>query len=338
MSFMDRALDDYKPPVADDLEIQLPAWRGQKKDAEALAEPRDLGQHGGAASDGSPADTHSEAAGTGANSEPGPQRDDPDDGEHTDSTEQEVAARAQAAATAAASNTEQAPEPVEQPIIVDVSEPEEADELELEPVPKRAAPKQPVNVKKELAKIPGSEPRLFEKTGFSSGGVDTIVVKRFPQPLVDRLRLSLASVVGGDFAESLSAPALITAFLIAKTGVELDVDANTAVATDVFRQVDPRLLAVEEKIDEMTDDIGQLAQAMKISLNRISETANIADGLEFAMAYLIAERVAGLSTIDVDETNVDVTQKKVLVARESIRKRARAQRTVEKHREGRRKS
>ncbi|MET0887109.1 MAG: hypothetical protein ABWX92_11730, partial [Mycetocola sp.] len=215
MSFMDRALDDYKPPVAEDLEIQLPAWRGQKKDADASAEPRDLGQHGGAAADGSPVDAHSEAAGTGANADPEPQRDEPDDGEHTDSTEEELAARVQLAAAAA--NAEQAPAQVEEPVVADASEPEEFDDLEpeLEPAPERTAPKGPVNVKKELAGIAGSEPRMFEKTGFTSGGVDTIVVKRFPQPLVDRLRLSLAPVVGGEFAESLSAPALITAFLIA---------------------------------------------------------------------------------------------------------------------------
>jgi hypothetical protein len=154
--------------------------------------------------------------------------------------------------------------------------------------------------------------------------------------LVDRLRLSLAPAVGGEFAEALSSTSLITAFLIAKTGVELDVDANTAVAVDVFRQVDPRLLAVEDKLDETMRDVSRLAGAMKLSLKRIAETGDVADVLELAMAYLIADRVAGLTTTDTDETTVDVTQKKVLVARESIRKRARAQRTIERQRDGRR--
>lgn len=54
--------------------------------------------------------------------------------------------------------------------------------------------------------------------------------------------------------------------------------------------------------------------------------------LEFAMAYLIADRVAGLTTTDTNEGNVDVTQKKVLVARERIRVHSEEQHLVEKNR------
>lgn len=333
MSFMDQALDIYEPPTAEDLDIALPSWRGQKKeekDAEA-GEPRDLGQHGGAA------DAHSDVVATAA-AEPEPQRDDPDDGEHTDSTEQEVAARLQRAAAAAdeeEQQNQQPEEPAEEPVEpAELPEAEDEDEQAIAAEPKAA--QKPLNVKQQLAQIKGSEPRTVQKTGFSTGDVETLTVTRFPQALVDRLRLSLAPSVGGEFAEALSSGALITAFLIAKTGVELDVDANTRVAVDVFRQVDPRLLAVENKLDEVMSDVSQLANAMKLSLNRVSETANVVDGMEFSVAYLIADRVAGLTTTDIDETNVDVAQKKVLTARENIRKRAKAQRTIEKQRDGRR--
>lgn len=335
MGFLDEAMGGYKPPTADDLDIVLPTRlepREQVRDAEPVGEPRDAGQHGGAA-DGSPAATeaHNDAGSTGATAEPVPQRDDPDDGEHTDSTDEEVAARARAAR----------PEPAEQP-----AEPEKgSEEAEVAPEPSEESVaaetpetkvEQPANLRQQLAGITASEPRAFQKTGFSAGGVETTVVKRFPVPLVDRLRLTLAPVVGGEFAEALSAPALITAFLVAKTGVELDVDPNTAVAVDIFRQVDPRLLAVEDKIDGMMDDVSRLADAMKLGLQRIGDTGNVVDALEFSTAYLIADRVAGLTTTDTNETNVDVTQKKALTARENIRKRAKAQRTIERQRDGRR--
>lgn len=329
MSFLDAALDAYRAPNSDDLDIELPARREPKKEAEAAGEPSDLGQHGGAAG-AAPASSDGVAGNV---SEPELQRDEPDDGEHTDSTEQEVEARAQQAA-------EQAGETEDEPDVADTTleleeSVEETVEPEPEPVPVEAE-LPAMSVTQKLAAIEGSAPRMFQKIGFSSGGVETVVIKPFPKPLVDRLRLTLASSVGGEFAEALSSVSLMTAFLMAKTGVELDVDANTAVAVDVFRQVDPRLLSVEDKIDEMRSNVSQLADAMKLSLNRIAETGSVADVLEFAMAYLIADRVAGLTTSDTDETNVDVTQKKVLVARETIRIRSKAHRKIEQQRDGRR--
>jgi hypothetical protein len=191
-------------------------------------------------------------------------------------------------------------------------------------------------MKKTLAGIRGSSPREFQKTGFSATGSKTLTVTRFPLDLVNSLRLSVAAIVGGDFAEALSSTSLLTAFMIAKTGVDLDVDVNTAVAVDVFRQVDPRLLAVEDKLDETMANITQLAHAMNMGLERIGETGKIVDVIEFSQAYLIADRVANLTTADTNETNVDVTQKRVLVARENIRKRTKAQRLIEVQREGRR--
>lgn len=337
MGFLDEAMGGYKPPTADDLEIVLPTRREPREQVRVVEVPedlRDLGQHGGAA-DGSPATTeaHSDAGGAGANAEPVPQRDDPDDGEHTDSTDEEVAARARASQPEPADQPDEPEKQSEDGAVEVVSEPEDTQVAAEVPEPE---PTQPVNMRQALAGITVNEPRAFQKTGFSSGGVETTVVKRFPVPLVDRLRLSLAPAVGGEFAEALSAPALLTAFLIAKTGVELDVDPNTAVAVEIFRQVDPRLLAVENKIDEVMDDVSRLADAMKLGLQRIGDTGTVVDALEFSTAYLIADRVAGLTTTDTNETNVDVTQKKALTARENIRKRAKAQRTIERQRDGRR--
>jgi hypothetical protein len=332
MSFMD-ALENFKPTVADDVEIALPARREPKKEvAEAAGEP-DLGQHGGAAdgAQGAAADVVSGNAAAAAAAEPAPQRDDPDDGEHTDSNEQELAARARKAA-ARDTEGEEAPPAAESDVA-----PEPDDETtEYAVTPDASAAEEPVNLREALSKIEGTTPKAFKRIGFSSGeDTETLTVTRFPQPAVDKLRLMLAPSVGGEFAEAISTPALITAFMLAKTGLDLDVDANTAIAANAFRGFDPRLSQVEDKIDDMMSDVAQLASAMKLSLKRVSDTGHVVDGLEFSMAYLVADRVAGLTTADTDETNVDVTQKKVLVARENIRTRAKAQRTIEKQRAGR---
>ena len=337
MGHMDEALTSYKPASIDDLELDFPAIRRPEPVAPAQApQAPEVGEHGGAAAGtagATNADTAAVAAGAtsqaSAAPEPAPQRDETDDGEHTRSVEEVVVVPAAA---------EEEVEPEEEPAAEPATEPDAVDEDADAHLEKRApvAPPTPEEVNRELDGITGREPKTFQKTGFTAGDVETLTVKPFPVVLVDRLRLSLAPATGGAFAQALSAPAIITAFLIAKTGLELEVDANTAVAVDVFRQVDPRLLSVEDKLDEVLSDVGQLAAAMKSSLKRISETAVVVDGLEFSSAYLIADRVAGLTSAEVDETNVDVAQKKVLAARDTIRRGAKKQRDIERQRDGRR--
>jgi hypothetical protein len=325
MSFMDQ-LENHRMPTADDVEISLPPRREPKKQPEVDSSEGslELGQHGGSA------DAAAASGGRGdvvaAAPEPTPQRDEPDDGEHTDSTEEQVAARARQV-------TEDDPDAQEAPGET-VVEPDAAEEPAEAPA---AFVEDERSVKEVLAGTPGSRPLTFNRASFSFGDdVPSVLLKRFPQPIVDRLRLLIAPSVGGEFAEMISAQALITAFLVASLGVELDLDENTAAAAGVFRTTDARMSGVEDKVEQVLDNVGQLAHAMKVSLSRIADTGNIVDGLEFSMAYLIADRVAKLTETNVNEANVDVTQKKVLVARERIRKSSKEQRTIEKQQDGRR--
>lgn len=331
MSFMDQALGGFKPLSPDDIGIELPTRREPKKEPEAEVAPAaqpDVGEHGGAASSDAGAagsDSPGEAAAS-STSEPEPQRDEPDEGEHTDSTEEQVATRARQAAAARAEETK--PEPEDVDVVV---EPAAADE---EPAPE-PRPERP-SLQQILATTPGAEPRAFKRMGFSAGDdTPVVLMKRFPQPLVDELRRMLAPALGGEFTEAMSAPALVTAFLAAKTGVELDLDENTAAAADTFRRFEPRLTAVEDRLEEVSAGLQRLADAMRLGLKRTAESGDVLDVLEYGLAYLITDRVAGVSTVDVDETTVDVTQKKVLRARETIRSRSRAHRTIERQKAGR---
>ena len=331
MSFMDQALGGFKPLSPDDIGIELPTRREPKKEPEAEVAPAaqpDAGEHGGAASSDAGAagsDSPGEAAAS-STSEPEPQRDEPDEGEHTDSTEEQVATRARQAAAARVEETKPEPE-----VADDVVDPAEADEAPA-PAPRPERP----SLQQVLATTEGTAPRAFKRIAFSSGeDTPETNVARVPQPLIDHLRRMLAPSLGGTFAESISAPALLTAFLTVKAGITLELDDNTAAAADAFRQFEPRLAAVEDRVEEVSAGLQQLADAIRLGLKRTAESGDVLDVLEYGLAYLITDRVAGVSTVDVDETTVDVTQKKVLRARETIRSRSRAHRTIERQKAGR---
>lgn len=328
MGFMDQALSSHQFPTSDDLEIALPTRHEPKKESQAPDAP-ELGQHGGGA-DGTPAssESHGDVVASSATSDaaPAPQRDEPDDGEHTDSTEQQVASRAARAASAE-----------EQQSADEAPEHEVGDEQEVaqEDQPDLTAEK-PRSVAEILSDTEGASPRTFKRAGFSAGkDVTGIQVKRFPQPAIDKLRTTLALSAGGSFAEAISAASLLTAFVMANTGLELDVDEDTTAAAEAFRENDPRLVEVEDKVGQVLENIDQLAAAMKIGLRRVGDTGKVVDGLEFGVSFLVGDRVTRLATPEIDETNVDIVQRKTLIVRDRMKSQAKQQRTIEKQREGR---
>ncbi|WP_311245446.1 MULTISPECIES: hypothetical protein [unclassified Microbacterium] len=319
MSFMDLAMERHHVPSVEDVAITLPPRR-EPSAAESAAQQRDGGQHGGAA-EGSPAgsDTHSDSP-AGANSEPQPQRDEPDEGEHTDSTSEQVARRQEQKASL--------PEEEPEAAAADDDAIDADEEFVEEPEPVRSTPLQ-------LHEVTGSSPLEFKKLpggAFYGKDAKLTTVKRIPAATVDRLRMLLADVTGGDFAAQISAPALMTAFIAAKAGMDFELDENTQAAMEAFRSTDQRVSAVEEKVDQVLQHIDQLAHATHQSLKRAAETGKTVDVLDFSMSYLIADRVAHLTTPDIDETNVNVTQKKVLSTRSRIREQSASQRKIEQER------
>lgn len=326
MSRFDDALGGIKMPTTDDLQITLPPRREPKPAAEptgAPAEIRDVGQHGGGA------ETPGDASSTAADSTPLPQRDEPDEGEHTDSTQEQMDQRAPRADTGA----EESVEPRDVAGHREASDVMASEDIEM-PSTESDEPAESTRttLKRALTSTEGKTPRGRVRAAFSPGAhTPTLTVKRFPQPLVDKLRILIAPKLGGEFAETISASALVSAFLVAQLGVDLDFDESTAAAVDAFRDEDQRVTVIEDRIELALQNIDQLAQATRLGLKRVSEVGVTADSIDFAVAYLLTDRVAGLSTADVNESNVDVTQKKVLVARSQVRAAARAQRTIEQH-------
>lgn len=318
MSFMDQALSHHQYPSPEALEVVLPPRRDPKKREETPTP--ELGQHGGTSAASGAGDGQSDSA---VAVDPQPQRDEPDEGEHTDSTEEQVASRAQRTKTAAAEVTDQGEENASG------QDPEQAATPVMEPVAPAAAPEQ------NEQRLEGSTPRVFKRVGASYGDVPVTHLKRFPQPAADTLRAMLARSTGTEFAESISIPAMVTAFLMAHTGLHLEVDENTAAAAQAFRDDNPRLSRVEDRVEETLENIDQLAGALKLGLRRIADTATIAENLEFGVSFLVGDRVARMATPEIDETSVKIVQKKTLIVRERMRAQAKAQRTIEKQNEGR---
>lgn len=317
-------LDAFQPPSFEDIELTLPPRR--ERSANDGTSQRPSGEHGGA-SDGSPvaSEAHAGAAASSGSSEPQPQRDDPDEGEHTDSTESQIAKRLRPAeAETHATPSDETSEPSEHDRQEVAADEPESPNTDIEPA------EQLVGI---LARTKGTSPRPYTRIAFSAGDdVESLSVTRFPQPLVDKLRLVLAQSLGGEFAEGVSATTLLTGYMVAQLGVRLDLDENTRAAVEGFRHVETRLSAVEDRMDVLLESIDRLAGAQKYVIKRVTDTGKTVDALDLAAAYLVTDRVAGLSTSEVDETNIVVTQKKVLSTRTRIHEQAATQKKFEQDR------
>lgn len=328
MSRFDDMLAEHKLPTPDDLDISFPARREVKPSTTEHAELPAVGEHGGAAGGSSTAtEAHVGAAVASSSPEPAPQpqRDEPDDGEHTDSTEEQLARR-EAAKDRARATDPAAAEEADAAQRLESAAPHE--DVDVDDTP------HPVRDEVPLEQIRGTDPVTFTKIGGASygEGVELVGIKRFPQIGIDRLRIFLAETTGPEFATAISAPALITAFLVANLGIKLELDANTRAAAEVFRAGNARVSVVEDKVDHVLENIDVMAAALRVGLRRMAETAQAVDAVDMGVSYLITDRVAGLSTADVDETNVNVGQKKVLTARTRIHEQSLAQRKIEQER------
>lgn len=172
----------------------------------------------------------------------------------------------------------------------------------------------------------------FVPVGFSHEGEDT-VLKKFPKPLVERLREMLAGHVGREFADKCSTSALVTAFMVAKLGISYTTDANTTRAMHAFRELEPQLSVLENNTAEMYEGLQQLGAVVRAMGSRLREVGDSLEGVELSNAYLVMSRLVGLNTDTATERNLEVDQPRVLVAREQIRSRALAVRAAQLRRD-----
>ncbi len=278
-----------------------------------------------------------------------PERDEPDDGEHTDSTEEEVSAR-----ETARTEDEDDEEPMSglvvrtvpvKPVSTDQSagaaEPESSVRTEKEfvqtPAGASSGDRVAVATKPDgtLGDVVGTRSVPYVKRKYKAGDPSEVVAVKPPLVLMQHLRQSLEATAGSEFAEGISAASLLTAFLLAKTGLQMDVDENTEIAANIFREVDPRLLSIENKIDEVLSRANRIDEVNARAAQRQKVTGEVIDGMEFALSYLLFDRTIGVDTLGITPENFNVVHSDVLTIRERVRKRTREQRQIEIDRERR---
>lgn len=182
----------------------------------------------------------------------------------------------------------------------------------------------------------GTRPGTFTRgQGFTHESEETII-KRFPKQLVDRLRVMVGGYLGDAFAEQLSGPALVTAFISARLGVPFEVDDNTAQAAAAFRELEPQLGALESRVDELVEAQHEMSRGFTQMARRVGALGESVEGMELSTAYVLVDRVVGMRTEGQTESNIRVDDQRILRARENIRARTKAQRMLEETRKGRR--
>lgn len=252
--------------------------------------------------------------------EPAPQRDDPDEGQHTRSEQEPDAAE-----TASEEEGDDEVTPVDDDAAVP-TEREEAVEIAVrEPVvePRGAFPMEEPTLRRHEGE--GDEGATFqERTRFTfpqpQSGKSSVQMKTFPVELVDRLRDDLARMTNTTFAEQISAPAIVTAFLLAQLGFDTEgFDVNTATAVSAFRKLDQRLGALEDGlgvVEARTQFVAKDIGAMK---KLMVDLCNVIGRLEHVGAFLVHQRVAPEAFEGLTPSMLDITDDSYLATRARIR-------------------
>jgi hypothetical protein len=271
---------------------------------------------------GKPSD--SQASSTAPEPEPQlPEGSDPDDPDELDTAEDDAADAAAAAAAAREMfKLDPAPAPEAE------TEPEDAgddDDLDEDPEPESAGTADKATMRPML-------PRKGNALNFDG---ERSQLKHFPKALIELMRDLLIPQLGEPFARELSQNSTVTAFAIAALGVEFEADEKTMLAVDAFRANDPRTLAIETRTADLLEQQTKSAGMLKAILARLGEVTETTAVLEMGQAYALAERTAQLDTSATLPENIDVTQKRVVLARDNIRKKVKTLRQDEKIQAGR---
>jgi hypothetical protein len=285
----------------------------------------DAAQVAGSAA-GKPSD--SQASSTAPEPEPQlPEGSDPDEPEDPDTAEDDAAdAAAVLAAAQEMFKRDPAPAPEAEP------EPEDEPEEEGDFDPSGTGQDQP---EADGADADSAYPVVPRKGGGLTFDGPSVNLKYFPRVLIEQMREVLKPRLGEDFARDLSQFSLVTAFVIAAMGVELATDEYTAEAVKAFRANDPRTDAIEQRTATLLDQQTKFEGMLKAVLARLGDVTETTAVLEMGQAYALAERTAQLDTSATLPENIDVTQKRVVAARDNIRRRVKTQRQEEKIRSGR---
>lgn len=163
----------------------------------------------------------------------------------------------------------------------------------------------------------------------------SVNLKFFPRSLVEEMREMLKPHLGADFARDISQFSLVTAFVIAAMGADIETDEFTAHAVQAFRASDPRVDAIDERTMAIQNQQAAMQKMLKRALAKLGDLEDTAMVLEIGQAYSMSERTAQLDTMGTLPETIDVTQKRVLAARDNIRRKVEVEIRDERIRAGR---
>lgn len=193
------------------------------------------------------------------------------------------------------------------------------------------------NVARRHTELPANFHELNWDRGvkFYYEGSDKLVQLRVPSELVSVLR-EVIRPYGNDFAQEISMISLLSAFIVAHTGVRSQFDVNTEQAIAAFKLAEPTMSAIEARLDEIRGDMIKLQSSTKRMRQDISGISDNVDAVLLAESWHIADRVEAIGDVSLDTAaSVTVDHPKALAARTNIKDRARVLTDMEERSEGR---
>lgn len=274
--------------------------------------------------------TGSGAAATASAPEAHPQRDEPDDGQHTESAPAPIEEPQSAQPEPEAAP---APDPVTPEPLLDPPSQTEPPAV----VTASASRTQPLGEgDKPWQSAQGSQRMDYDDKVFFKHDEEMTIMKKISRPMIDQLRVRVASVTGGEFAEKISGAALLTAFIAVKLGYPMEVDENTAKAMSAFEMMEPRLDAIEEHAAEISRDIVMMGDVMTQMNKKMLTMDRAMRSMELVQAYAFTDRVlGGIDGADDTAESIRLNAPKAQHTLVTLRREAEAMLKVEREREGR---
>lgn len=163
---------------------------------------------------------------------------------------------------------------------------------------------------------------------------DLSQVKGIPKAIIEKMRDMLAAVpeFGREKADDTSIPTIVNGYLVSQLNVVRDGFSDQVVeVAEAFSYYDPALSRMQAVVAQL-DQQNQIMQRM--FMNAKEQGAKVG-AIETGMAYLLAERTGQLDTSNVLPETMDMTQKKVMKARQRTREQSEMIEKMEKRTQGR---
>lgn len=192
----------------------------------------------------------------------------------------------------------------------------------------------------------GSSGGSLPATGFKLiGAKSQPTVRALPESMLVALReqlrrvavreLGIAEAEARAFGKRLSQASLVTAFLMAHLDLDVDVDAATRRAGELFRCNDPLLGRAVERLDELTQRERAQGEEMGRMREEMAQVRSTAMVLEQMLSYSVADRAENLGRGTAGVDDLDLSHRSALKVRDNAREATRKQRKIERDRDGR---